>query len=468
MKLYNTLTKSVDEISPLNPPTVTIYTCGPTVYDFAHIGHWFNYVRMDILIRTLKANNFNTKWVMNITDVGHLTSDADEGEDKLIKSAQKEGKSAWEIADFYTKDFLSGMQTLNILKPDYLTKATDHIEDQIALIKILEEKSYTYLIVGDGVYFDTSKFSSYAVFARLDLDEQSASARIDENKQKKNPWDFALWRLSPPNSKRDMEWDSPWGMGFPGWHIECSAMSMKYLGETLDIHSGGIDHIPIHHTNEIAQSEAATGKKYALNWMHANHVLFNNQKISKSLGNTIKLSDLSEKGFSSEVLRLHVLESHYRNQSTFSWTSLEAAKNRLSDLYSMAALRYQPRPNKENSIKLSLENVTSELINIISNDLNTPQCLTLLSNLATQLMDSGISSDDIINLSTSLEGIDNLLGLKLSRLNDVTPDQKNLIKTRDEARTNNDFAKADSIRQELLSQSIGLRDYEFGSVWFPI
>ena len=238
MKLYNTLTRSVDEINPQNPPKVTVYTCGPTVYDYAHVGHWFNYVRMDTLIRTLKLSGLDTTWVMNITDVGHLVSDADEGEDKLEKGAKREGKTAWEVAEFYTKDFLECMAKLNILTPDHIPKATDHISEQIELIKSLESKGYTY-IISDGVYYDTSKFAEYAKFAQLDLEGQQAGARVNINEEKRNQTDFALWKFSPKHmesdsdmssKKRDMEWESPWGVGFPGWHIECSAMSMKYLG----------------------------------------------------------------------------------------------------------------------------------------------------------------------------------------------------------------------------------------------
>ncbi len=288
MKLYNTLAGRVEEIKPQHPPEATVYTCGPTVYDYAHIGHWFTYVRADTLIRTLKSGGFKPKWVMNITDVGHLVSDADEGEDKLQQKARHEGKTAQEIAEFYTNDFMDGMKQLNMLKPDYIVKATEHIQEQIELIKKLEKKGYTYAI-DDGVYYDTAKFPHYADFARLDLDEQQAGARVSHNPQKRNPQDFALWKFSPKDAKRDMEWDSPWGKGFPGWHIECSAMSMKYLGDTLDIHTGGIDHVPVHHTNEIAQSEAATGKRFANCWMHSNHVTIDGEKISKSVGNSITL-----------------------------------------------------------------------------------------------------------------------------------------------------------------------------------
>ncbi|HET8709204.1 MAG TPA: cysteine--tRNA ligase, partial [Candidatus Saccharimonadales bacterium] len=340
MKLYNTLTRTVEEIVPLNPPVVTVYTCGPTVYDYPHIGNWFTFIRYDMLVRTLKTAGLNPKWVMNITDVGHLVSDADEGEDKLEKGARREGKTAWDVAEFYGNYFVKGLQRLNILAPDYLPKATGHIEEQIELVKILEDKGYTYK-TSDGVYFDTAKFPKYADFARLDVDEQQAGARVEYNAEKRNPTDFALWKFSPKDHKRDMEWDSPWGVGFPGWHLECSAMSKKYLGATIDIHSGGIDHIPVHHTNEIAQSEAATGQPLAHYWLHTNHITIEGEKISKSLGNGITLEDIEARGFSLEAFRLHVLESHYRSQSKFSWESLEAAANRLQAYEAMADRQWQ-------------------------------------------------------------------------------------------------------------------------------
>ena len=340
MKLYNTLNKQVEEILPIAAPLVTLYTCGPTVYDYPHIGNWFTFIRYDLLVRTLKVSQLQPKWVMNITDVGHLVSDADEGEDKLEKGAKREGKTAWDIAKFYGDYFINGINRLNFIQPDYLPRATDHIQEQIDMIKMLEDKGFTYAI-NDGVYFDTSKFPKYADFAQLDVDELQAGARIEFNPEKRNATDFALWKLSPNGIKRDMEWDSPWGVGFPGWHIECSAMSVKYLGQTVDIHSGGIDHIPVHHTNEIAQSESATGQPFANLWMHTNHIMVNDEKISKSLGNSVTLEDIEAKGYSLEAFRLHVLESHYRSQSKFSWDSLEAAQNRLRAYNAFADLVWQ-------------------------------------------------------------------------------------------------------------------------------
>jgi len=467
MRIYNTLTRQIEEVKPLHSPKIGVYTCGPTVYDYAHVGHWFNYVRMDTLIRALRANELKPEWVMNITDVGHLTSDADEGEDKLEKGAKREGKTAWEVAEFYSKDFLEGMETLNMLQPDRIVKATEHIPEQIELIKKLEDKGFTY-VIDDGVYYDTSKFPKYKEFARLDLDEQQATDRVTPNPQKRNPQDFALWKFSPPDSKRDMEWDSPWGKGFPGWHIECSAMSMKYLGETIDIHTGGIDHVPVHHTNEIAQSEAATGKQFANYWLHSNHVTVEGEKISKSLGNGIGLQDVIEKGISPMALRLHVLESHYRSQSKFSWESLEAAQNRLKDLRALAALRWQPREFTHDSGTFALEEVPGVLRDFLADDLNTPEALAFLSQISTQLLTVHIEKDMVGHFEAMLKGIDDLLGLGLSDVGDINDAQKELIKQREAARARQDWHKSDELRAQLEKQGIGLNDAVHGPIWFPL
>lgn len=483
MRLYNTLTRQVEELKPLNAPTVTVYTCGPTVYDYPHIGNWFTYIREDILIRTLKANGLQPKWVMNITDVGHLVSDADEGEDKLEKGARREGKTAWDVAEFYTDYFVKGLERLNISKPDDLPKATDHIAEQIGLIQKLEEKGFTY-VISDGVYYDTSKFPRYADFARLDLDEQQDGARVERNTEKRNPSDFALWKFSAKptetDHKRDMEWDSPWGTGFPGWHIECSAMSMKYLGETLDIHAGGIDHVPVHHTNEIAQSEAVTDKPFALHWMHSNHITINDEKISKSLGNGITLEDIEAKGYSLDVLRLHALESHYRSQSKFSWESLEAAKNRLQAYQAMADLRWQPIVFNQEEFDKShaagknplspvwegeFSNYLDAMFESLQDDLNTPQALAELSSAEEQANSRLVSTQDIKGFVEFLEEIDNLLGLRLLSSNDISDQEKLLIHTRESARKDKDWAKSDELRDKLLEQGIALRDTPHGAIW---
>lgn len=462
MKLYNTLTRQIDELEPLAPPTVSVYTCGPTVYDYAHVGHWFNYVRMDTLIRALKIAGLTPTWVMNITDVGHLVSDADEGEDKLEKGARREGKTAWEVAEFYAKDFLDCMHELNILNPDYVVKATEHIQEQIALIQKLEKKGFTYRI-DDGIYYDTAKFPGYADFARLDLDEQQAGARVAVNDQKRNQSDFALWKFSPEDHTRDMEWDSPWGKGFPGWHIECSAMSMKYLGDTLDIHTGGIDHIPVHHTNEIAQSEAATGKRFANTWLHSNHVTVNGEKISKSLGNGIRLQQITAKGIPALAVRLHILESHYRSQSKFSWDSLEAAANRLQTLDRFADLQFQTKAVQPwLTDDTSLEHMQQQLLD----DLNTPEVLATLSGLAATADEKLISDQETDTFKNLLLRLDLMLGLDFTKRADITDHQKQLIKEREQARSNKDWSRSDELRDQLGAEGIGVRDTPHGTIWF--
>lgn len=465
MKLYNTLTRQLDEIQPLHANNIGMYTCGPTVYDYAHVGHWYTYIRTDLLVRTLRANDLTVKWVMNITDVGHLVSDADEGEDKLEKGARREGKTAWDIAAFYTKDFLREMGQLNISKPTHITKATEHISEQIELIKVLEEKGYTY-IIDDGVYFDTSKFPAYADFAQLDLDEQQAGARVGFNTQKRNLSDFALWKLSPTTAKRDMEWDSPWGKGFPGWHIECSAMSMKYLGPTLDIHTGGIDHVPVHHTNEIAQSEAATGKQFSRHWLHANHVLSEGEKISKSLGNGIRLQDLASQGVTAMAFRIQVMESHYRSQSRFSMAGAHAAQARLNDLYAMAALRWQPRDHAIDGTTFSFHEVATEIITLLNNDLATPEVLAYLSNVSKQIQAVLLWRKSVPHFEAMLQDIDRLLGLDLCTIQDINEAQKQLIADREAARAAKDWRQADAVRDQLLEQGIELRDTPYGVIWY--
>ena len=467
MRIYNTLTRKIEDFKPIKDDLVTIYTCGPTVYDYAHIGHWFNYVRMDILIRTLKANSYKTKWVMNITDVGHLTSDADEGEDKVQKKALKEHKNAYQIAEFYTEHFLKDMHRLNILDPDYLVKATDHIKDQIDLILKLKEKGFTYEIEGDGIYYDTSKFAKYAEFAKLDLDEQEAGIRVQFNPKKRNISDFALWKFSPKNSKRDMEWDSPFGKGFPGWHIECSAMSMKYLGNTLDFHTGGIDHIPVHHTNEIAQSEAVTGQPLAHYWMHSNHVLIENQKISKSLGNGISLDELIAKGYTPMTLRLHILESHYQSQSKFSIKSLEASNKRLEELYQMAVLKYQIT-NIKDQFTFNFKEAANNVKDLLSDNLKTPEIMAFLSDICTQTITIGISKLELNDFVYFLEKMDEYLGLDLAKVKDITKEQKDLILKRDHARKLKEWDTSDAIREELLKQNIKLNDFNDKSYWYRV
>ncbi len=467
MKLYNTLSRKVEEIKPDNPPLVKMYTCGPTVYDYPHIGNWFTFLRYDILVRTLKAAGFEPKWVMNITDVGHLTSDADEGEDKLEKGARREGKTAWEVAQFYTDYFMRSLKRLNITPPDMLPKATDHITEQIDLVKKLEEKGFTYTIK-DGVYFDTSKLKDYGKLAKLDIEHLKEGARVEANPEKRNPTDFALWKLTPKDQKRDMEWDSPWGNGFPGWHLECSAMSMKYLGETLDIHGGGIDHIPVHHTNEIAQSEAVTGESFSRYWFHSNFILVNSQKMAKSKGNFYTLEDLEEKGVPPMAFRLLALESHYRSEAEFNWNILSAAHNRLKAYQAMADLRWQPkevdRKGEEQMVVLITETVPAGLLEAVNDDLNTPMALATLSQLENAAAD-GLHAETIELFNNLLEIVDGLLGLGLLLSKDITDEQKKLIKAREKAREAKDWEASDKLRDKLLNQDIAVRDTANGPIW---
>ena len=470
MRLYNTLSKKVEDLQPIQAPDVSVYTCGPTVYDEPHIGNWFTFIRYDLLIRTLKASGLNVKWVLNITDVGHLVSDADEGEDKLETGARREGKSAWEIADFYTKRFIEGIEALNISSPTHLPRATQHIEDQIDLIKTLEQKGFTYSIK-DGVYFDTSRFPSYGHFAQLELDELQAGARVDVNPEKRNPSDFALWKFSPTDKKRDMEWDSPWGKGFPGWHIECSAMALKLLGETIDIHAGGIDHIPVHHTNEIAQSEAATDKPFAHYWMHTNHIALEGEKISKSLGNTLSLEDISGKDFSPLDLRYLVMQSHYRSRSQFSWGILEAAKQSYKSLvgqFSWVANSPIVAEQPSEELKDLLTEGKKVLLADLLDDLNTPKALADLHEIADKLAALPLSILDKNEIDNFSAFSDSLLGIPLVKSYTLTDSQTQILRERDEARKQKNWEHADELRSKLTSEGIGLRDTEYGTIWFTL
>lgn len=476
LQLYNTLTRSTDEFVPQNDRKVTLYTCGPTVYSEPHIGNWVAYIRWDILVRTLRANDYNVTRVMNITDVGHLTSDADEGEDKMEKGARREGITAWEVAERYTNRFLEGMTALNLLPPEYLVKATEHIPEQIALVKTLEEKGYTYA-TSDGIYYDTSKFPTYADFARLDLKALQEGARVEANQEKRNPTDFALWKFSPEGAKRDMEWDSPWGKGFPGWHLECSAMAMKYLGETLDIHTGGIDHIPVHHTNEIAQSEAVTGKRFSNYWLHCAHLLSNGTKLSKSLNNSYTLDDLAAKGFSALDFRMFILQSHYRTETNFTFENLEAAHNRLERWRSVAALRWQTHDTlvddddkdstgRVNGIILSAPHAALEALN---DDLNTPEALVAVEQAMDAIDMAPLRRLQHSALTEFIAWIDDVFGVKLAdSTRDITDEQKQRILERERARDRKDWPESDRIRDELAGEGVYLRDTPDGAIWNKI
>jgi len=453
MKLYNTLSRQLEDIRPLSDDLVTVYTCGPTVYDYPHIGNWFTFVRYDLLIRALVSANFKPKWIINITDVGHLVSDSDSGIDKLEKGAKREGKTAWQIAEHYSDYFLNSLKQLNILTPSVIPKATEHIDDIINFIKQLEDKGYTY-IISDGIYFNTAKFKNYRQFARLDDDEQKTVARIDKNNEKINQADFALWKFSS-NQKRDMEWPSPWGVGWPGWHIECSAMCLKYAGPTVDIHAGGIDHIPTHHTNEIAQSEAVTNKPLANIWMHANHVLIAGNKISKSLDNGITLEDIKQQKINLYALRLLVIESHYRTQSQFSWDYLKQAEQRLIRYRNFAARVYQQNCLGDDRPQLDISTP-------MQNDLNTPQAL---ANIESFIDYANAHRIDKQSLISAIKQIDSLLGLNLNQVEDIRHELKELIDLRQRARLSKNWSRSDELRAELNRHNINILDSDYGPIW---
>lgn len=471
IKFYNTKSRQVDEFKPINKGEVLLYTCGPTVYNYLHVGNWVSFIRWDILVRTLRANGFDVRRVMNITDVGHLVSDADDGEDKMEKGAKREGKTAWEVAKVYTDDFLDGMNKLGLITPTYITKATDFIHQQINLVKTLENKGFTY-IIDDGVYFDTSKFPTYADFAHLDLADQEAGARVEYNPQKRNPSDFALWKFSPAGEKRDMEWDSPWGKGFPGWHLECSAMAMDKLGDTIDIHTGGIDHIPVHHTNEIAQSEAATGKNFANYWIHNNFLLIDGTKVSKSLGNTYELKDLAAKGFSPDDFRIFVLQSHYRTESNFTWDNLQAAKNRLNNWQAIADLRWQTTDTNEDTedateTSVQLLRAEADVYSALQDDMNTPEALKSIDESLSYIQQNGLQTIDLENFDRLLNFINNILGINLLKA-DITAEQKTLIAERQKARESKDWSKSDELRDKLAKQGIEVKDTKNTQIWSRI
>ena len=456
--LYNTLSRQEEAFKPVHPPRVTFYSCGPTVYDYPHIGNWYAFIRWDVLVRMLRASNYTVDWVMNITDVGHLVSDADEGEDKLEKGARREGKTAWDVADYYADYFFTALQRLNFTTITHTPKATDYIQEQIALVRQLEEKGCTYRI-DDGVYFDTAKFADYGTMARLDTNALMAGARVEFNKQKRQATDFALWKFSPKNEKRDMEWDSPWGKGFPGWHIECSAMSMQLLGRTLDIHAGGIDHIPVHHTNEIAQSEAATGQQFANYWLHSNFIKVDGKKMSKSLGNLITLEDIEQAGISLHAFRLLVLESHYRNEAQFTWDVLRAAANRYQNWVAIADLRWQPQAN---TTKQSF--ASAPLLDALQQDLNTPLLLQRIDAQFAETEAKGITAANVTDFTNYLQYIEALTGLTLC-YDDINDDQKTLLSRRATARKAKDWVLSDQLREELAKTSIQINDSQQGQRW---
>lgn len=454
MRLYNTKTRQLENFESIHAGEARVYSCGPTVYHYQHIGNMRAAVFADTLHRTLAYAGYEVKHVINITDVGHLTSDGDTGEDKLEKGAKREGKSVWEVAKTYTDAYFKDISALGIRIDEYLfPRATDHIQEQIDLVKKLEEEGYTYRI-SDGIYFDTSKFGRYAEFAHLDIEGLKSGARVEENLEKRNITDFALWKLSREDEKRQMEWDSPWGKGFPGWHIECSAMAMKYLGNPLDIHTGGIEHIPVHHTNEIAQSECATGRPFANYWMHNNHLLDKTGKMSKSNGEFLMLSTLVEKGYDPLAFRYFLMSANYRKELLFSFEALDASVVAYEKLVQFC------RDNADKSGKVD-ERYADEFKQAMFDDLNTSKATAVIW---TMLKDETTTSEDAY---ATLMEFDKVLGLGLETVEKetvvaITDEMRALLDAREQARKAKNFAESDRLRKEIEKQGFIVKDTKGG------
>ncbi|MGC8993409.1 MAG: cysteine--tRNA ligase [Candidatus Aenigmatarchaeota archaeon] len=515
IKVFNTLTRKKQVFKPLNDNEVRIYTCGPTVYDYAHIGNLRTYVNEDIIRRTFEIFGYKVLHVMNITDVGHLTSQADTGEDKIEKAAKEKQKTAWEIAEYFTQEFFKDIETLNIQKAHIIPKATQHIKEMQELIEKLKEKGYAY-IIKDGIYYDTSKFKDYGKLSGMSFKKLNKylieGARVEPVEGKRNITDFALWKFSPKDKKRQMEWDyiTEWKLskeeyekvlqfskenpnikilevreengyyrvkfnfvGFPGWHIECSAMSMKYLGETFDIHAGGIDHIPIHHTNEIAQSEGATGKKFVNYWIHCNFLLVNNQKMSKSLGNYYTLRDLLEKGYSWREIRFLFISAHYREEQNFTFEALNAAKASIERIRNFLHSLKNAKGKHSKEFTSILKKTKKEFLKNLADDFNMPKALATLFNFITEvnklLAENKISERDGKKAIELILFFDKVLGLKLDEFlkeEELPEEAKKLIEERDRLRKEGRFEEADKIREELRNKyKIVLEDTDKGTIW---
>ena len=464
LKFYNTLTRKKQAFKPQEDGLVKYYTCGITAYSYPHVGNMRAYTMEDLFKRYLLFKGFKVKHVMNVTDVGHLTSDADTGEDKLEKAARLEGKTAWDVARFYTDFFLNESKTLNLLPPNVLCKATDYIPEQIELVKKLEEKGYTY-VIPDGVYFDTSKFKDYGKMAKLDLNGLKAGARVEVSEGKRNPHDFALWKSSKPEDKRQMEWDSPWKKGFPGWHLECSAMAMKHLGVTLDAHWGGEDHISIHHTNEIAQSEAVTGKPFSRFWMHVAFLQINDAKMSKSLGNVITVSDLVKQGYTPAAIRFFYLLAHYRSQQNFTKESLDQASESLKRLYefqdNLSALKPSGKHGK--SLSRKLQSMLKKFEKYMDDDLSTPMALAALFDFvkeANKAMQEGkMDEENAKEALGALKKLDSVLGVfEARKASEVPAEVLDLVKQREAARKAKDWKQADYFRDDIRAKGFLVED----------
>jgi len=461
LKLYNTETKQKEIFKPIHPNEVTMYSCGMTVYSNPHIGHLKAYLMSDTLVRYLRDLGYRVKHTMNVTDVGHNLDDADDADDKMEVRAKQEGKTPWDIARTYEKLFFANLAEMNVSRPSIIARATENVNHMIDLIKRLEENGYVYR-TKVGLQFDTSKFAKYADFAKLDLENQKAGARVEVDDERKNPWDFALWILNKPD--HIMKWDSPWGVGYPGWHIECSAMCLHYLGEQVDIHTGGVEHIKIHHTNEIAQSEGATGKKFVNYWLHSGHLMVDNTKMSKSLGNGYTLEDLKKMGYHPLALRYMLLKGDYKKSFNFTWENIHNAQIELVKIW--------------HTMSNLVGNVGGQIIDkyltkfrdALDDDLNTSLAITTLWDL----LNSKEAPED--KLATLIK-FDKVLGLDLEnadyRLNELEDYQgigqlkkqqaRLLLKDREEARKNKDYSKADEIRSQIESLGFEVEDSKGGS-----
>jgi len=450
--LYNTLTRKKETFKPIEDKKAKIYSCGPTVYYFAHIGNLRAYLFMDTLRRVLKYNGYELTHAMNITDVGHLVSDADEGEDKMLKAARRENKDPYEIANFYTEKFLADIDSLNISRPEIICKATEHIKEMEQYVQEIIKNGYTYE-TKNTIYFDTAKLDKYGILSNIKIEEQKAGARVDFDQEKKNTTDFALWIKAPENHL--MKWDTFWGTCYPGWHLECSAMSRKYLGENFDIHTGGIDHIPIHHENEIAQSKGATGKIPSNYWMHCEFLLVNGGKMSKSLNNLYTLKDLGEKGYSPLDYRMFNFSSHYRNKINFTFEAMDAAKSALKRLKEGYRNHIQGNEIIEENILLDYE---KRFLQAINDDLNMPVAMSIVW----EVIKNPNKSKQLAEL---LKKFDIVLGLKIDEEEqkaDLPEEILDLIEQRKQARANKDWAKSDELRDLISAKGYTVKDSKEG------
>jgi len=450
LQLFDTYYRRIKTFKPLSDSHVDMYACGPTVYDYAHIGNLRTYIFEDILRRTLEFNGYTVQHVMNITDVGHLTSDADTGEDRMEKGSKRTGKSAWEIAEIYEKEFQKDLRLLNIKEPHIWCRATDHIQEQIDFIKKIEDRGYTYR-TSDGIYFDTSQMLDYGYLARLDVEGLKAGARVDIS-EKRNVTDFALWKFSPPDEKRQMEWDSPWGIGFPGWHIECSAMSVKYLGPFFDIHCGGEDHIMVHHANEIAQTQASYGTRLANFWMHGYFLQIDESRMGKSVGNFIRLQTLIDRGHDPLVFRFFCLSAHYRSKLNFTWENIDGSGVALNRLRKTAYEYGQPGfPDQD---------YMNRYIEAVNNDLNMPQALAVVWDLIKSELNPSIKKATLLEMDTIIG-----LGLAQWEPDSITiPENISvLMEERASARKEKRWKDADQLREQIHKAGFEIEDTPQGT-----